>query len=116
MIRTDQTIEEMTPADLDKQVAKAEGITLVYDSDCDKNMYVAHPRLSPREWSPTKFWSQAGPLIEKYKIDLNWEWEKENNWTASTEPDINVHGETLLVAAMRAIVLKCSRHDKPQKS
>lgn len=66
--------------------------------------YVAHKKLPPRQWSPSKFWSQGGPLIDKMKVDVIWEWDTKDQWTAMMEPNIKVNGETSLQAAMRAIV------------
>ena len=80
------------------------GVDIVYDGDKHIVTYIPHKQIPPRQWSPSKFWSQGGPLLEKMKIDLNWEWEQENTWTASIEPDIKANGESMLVAAMRAIV------------
>lgn len=44
-------------------------------------------------------------IIEEARIDLNWDWEASSEWTASTEPDINVQGKSVLEAAMRTYVI-----------
>ena len=107
------TIVTLDSQKIDSLIAKREGLRIQIDAHTGKTMYYPHPKLPRREWSPTHFWSQGGPLIEKYKIDLNWEWEGEKNWTATMEPDINIQAETLLLAAMRALVLY--HHNKTAK-
>ncbi len=103
-IKSSLDVNILSAADLDRYVADVLGIDIIYDGDKHLVTYVAHQKLPPRQWAPSKFWSQAGPLIEQMKIDLNWEWEEENKWTASIEPHINTRGKNVLEAAMRAVV------------
>ena len=96
------------PADrLDLWVAKARGIETFVPQEDDALHYVANPALPPRKWNPTRFWSQGGPLIEEFHIDLNWDTEGGGHWAASMDPDILAEGETVLLAAMRAYVISC---------
>lgn len=95
---------ELCSVKLDILVAEAIGIDVFYPDNHNKLSYEPRPGMSPREWAPSRFWSQGGPLIEQHKIDLNWSWEETGEWTASIEPDINVQGKTVLEAAMRALI------------
>ncbi|MCU7832782.1 MAG: DUF2591 domain-containing protein [gamma proteobacterium symbiont of Lucinoma myriamae] len=99
-----ENINNLSPVKLDVLVAEAIGIDVFYPDNNNKLSYVPITGMAPREWAPSRFWSQGGPLIEQYKIDLNWGWEEMAEWTASIEPDINVQGATVLEAAMRALV------------
>lgn len=99
-----EPINNLSLVKLDILVAEALGIDVFYPENNNKLSYIPQANMAPREWAPSRFWSQGGPLIQKYKIDLNWGWEETNEWTASIEPDINVQGNTVLEAAMRALV------------
>jgi len=111
LIHNTLDVQQLKDSELDHYVAEVINLDTYYDNDKNKLMYQADPKLPKRQWSPTKFWSQAGPLIETMKIDLNWEWEETNMWTASIEPDINTRGTTILQAAMRAIVATRYKQD-----
>ena len=97
-------INNFSSVKLDILVAEAIGIDVFYPDNHNKLSYFPRSDIPPREWAPSRFWSQGGLLIEQYKIDLNWGWEEMREWTASVEPDINVQGATVLEAAMRALV------------
>ncbi|MCP3849120.1 MAG: DUF2591 domain-containing protein [Gammaproteobacteria bacterium] len=99
-----EDIKTLSSVKLDILVAEAIGLNVFFPENHDKLSYQPHQGIPPREWAPSRFWSQGGPLIEKYKIDLNWGWEEGNEWTASVEPDINAQGASVLEAAMRAII------------
>ncbi|NOQ80363.1 MAG: DUF2591 domain-containing protein [Gammaproteobacteria bacterium] len=100
-----ENINHLSSVKLDILVAEAIGIDVFYpDNHNNKLSYVARAGMAPREWAPSRFWSQGGPLIEQHKIDLNWGWEEMAEWTASIEPNINIQGTTVLEAAMRALV------------
>ena len=65
-------------------------------------------------WMPTKKWSQCGPLIEEFNIDFQTCISDGDNETNESKlayfihPEsylvIDIHGETHLIAACRAIV------------
>ncbi len=95
-------VTELTLDQLDEWVARAQGVSVYREGDV--LVYVASPRMPPRRWSPTRFWSQGGPLIESARMDLNWDTEGNGRWFASLAPDVLTEGETILEAAMRAIV------------
>jgi len=99
-----EKINNISQVQLDILVAEAIGMDVFYPENIDKLNYIPRPGMTAREWAPSRFWSQGGPLIEQYKIDLNWAWEETGEWTASIEPGINTQGNTLLEAAMRALV------------
>ena len=94
---------ELTGVELDFWVAKAIGIDVTRAADGSLR-YSPHPSLANQRWRPSSFWSQAGPIIEQNKIELDWEWEGNDAWTASLPPETNMDGTTALEAAMRAIV------------
>jgi len=97
-------VSELTLDQLDYWVARAKRLDVWYPEGVDYLVYVAAPSLPPRKWSPTRFWSQGGPIIEEAKVDLNWNTESNGLWSASVDPDILAQGETVLEAAMRAFV------------
>lgn len=98
-------VTSLTQDQLDFWVAKARSIELSAAPDGKGYLYIPHPSIAPRQWAPTRLWSQGGPIIEEAKIDLNWDWEESAEWTASIEPDINTQGKTVLEAAMSAYVI-----------
>lgn len=95
----------MSLAQLDYWVARAQNLSVTVAQGADGLLYTPHPSLAPRQWAPTRYWSQGGPIIEQAHIDLNWDWEHSREWTASLEPDINAQGKSVLEAAMRAYVI-----------
>jgi hypothetical protein len=97
-------VAELTLAELDAWVARARGLN-TWPGENGDVMYVPSPRLPPRKWSPTRLWSQGGPIIEEAHIDLNWDTEGTQQWSASIEPDVLVDGRSILEAAMRAYVI-----------
>ena len=97
-------VSALTLDQIDYWVAKAQSIELTAAPDGNGYLYIPHPTMAPRKWSPTRLWSQGGPLIEETKIDLNWDWEASSEWTASIEPDINTQGKTVLETAMKALI------------
>ncbi|MCU7939409.1 MAG: DUF2591 domain-containing protein [gamma proteobacterium symbiont of Bathyaustriella thionipta] len=99
-----EKIHHLSAVKLDILVAEAIGIKVFFSDTHNKLNYIPRAGMTAREWAPSRFWSQGGPLVEQHKIDLNWGWEESKEWTASIEPDINVQGATVLEAAMRALV------------
>lgn len=99
-----EDINTLSSTKLNILVAEAIGVDVFYPDNHNKLSYFPRAGMSPREWAPSRFWSQGGPLIDQYKIDLNWGWEEMSEWTASVEPNINTQGATVLEAAMRALV------------
>jgi hypothetical protein len=95
---------ELEGVRLDEWVARARGLEIVAGQDGSPHYHPGH-NLPPRKWSPSRYWSQGGPLLEEYRIDLNWDTEGTQEWAASCEPDILAHGKTVLEAAMRAVVM-----------
>lgn len=56
-----------------------------------------------RCWAPSRYWQQAGPIIEREKITLM---ARENNWSAFCIGNESiVCAPTALVAAMRLFVM-----------
>lgn len=114
-------VQDMTPAQLDLAVAKIEGIEYVMRGEQPAQRFPfdperhAHEHISNAEefccyvhYKPSTEWGVAGPLIEKYRIDLMAE---RNHWVGSRFNDLNSDkmlvweaGPTALMAAMRALV------------
>jgi hypothetical protein len=97
-------ISDLSLDQLDYWVARARGID-TFHAENGELMYLANPKLPPRPWKPTRFWSQGGPIIEEAHIDLNWDTEGTGRWAASLEPDVLTDGQTILIATMRAYVV-----------
>lgn len=101
---------------LDWAVAKAEKIRVVIPDcwiECNPPILAkiaaakAFP-YGPPSWEPSKDWSQGGPIIETQKINLEHfvyvgDWRAIHPAHSATHPS-SAHGETALVAAMRAYV------------
>jgi len=103
-------VNELQGVQLDEWVARAQGLALIAGDDGTPRYHPGH-NLPPRKWNPSRYWSQGGPLIEEYRIDLNWDTEGTREWAASCEPDILAQGKTVLEAAMRAVVMARFGHE-----
>lgn len=85
---------ELTGVALDWAVAKCEGgWILSIDS------FIPHHGLGRMNYSTD--WAQAGPIIERERINL---WNEGYDWEASLYGEHSVWGETPLIAAMRCYV------------
>lgn len=93
---------ELSGVALDWAVAEAVGLVAYTQPD--------GPVYRPdngEEWTPSTDWSQGGPLIEKYQIEIKWYgvdglamW-----WNAWHQDIVQFQlGDTILIAACRAIV------------
>jgi hypothetical protein len=60
-------------------------------------------RQDPQVFDPTADWSQCGPLIERYRVDVLHE-EANGEWLSSVDAIHCAIGTTPLIAACRAIV------------
>lgn len=100
----DVNTSELLGASLDWAVAKAIGETLTPDSainypiligaGCDGDLH--------RPFSPSNSWADAGPLIEKYGISIDY---NQSRWAASTRGWLMAeYGSKPLIAVCRAIV------------
>ncbi|ANF87163.1 hypothetical protein A7J50_3790 [Pseudomonas antarctica] len=111
--------QDLTGAALDWSVAKAEKVEgLVthkghpsFEKEFDPDCWADHSCLKEfkcwQYYAPSAEWSQGGPLIEKYKLDIGAPLENKNGpWNAATEwaHPMGYKGETPLIAACRAIV------------
>ncbi len=106
--------------ELDKAVAEIVGFSTIYENHYDGLPY----KKDSGDWflqvadklglegkgglitySPSTNWSQGGPLIEEYEIWLTC--DVRGIWWATKIAGSSKHGETPLIAAMKAIVAKC---------
>jgi len=122
---------ELTGAQLDYWVAKAEGIEFVMRGDQPATEHEFSPEGPANEYShedwkmwryyrPSLDWAQGGPIIERERINVLEvaEWSEPGvppdhwRWTASLDNDTGYYGftgnrqegPTPLIAAMRAYV------------
>ena len=63
------------------------------------------------DWTPSKYWQQAGPIIEKEKIQITPPYQLGDKWAAIKhdyifvkDKDAYQEGDTPLIAAMRCFV------------
>lgn len=96
--------DNLSGAALDWAVAEADGVLIErkqYSQPDDWVWY--HKGLT---YSPTQYWEQAGPIIEREKIDVMWcgiVWSA-YCMTPDGERQLETSGPTPLIAAMRAYV------------
>lgn len=90
-------VDSLTGNELDKWVA----YTLGYDGgpyfsiEWDRIFYI-------EEFMPSNDWAQAGPLISRHQMYL--EYDTDGYWIAATSASDYYKGNSALEAAMRAIV------------
>lgn len=102
-IRTIKT-EDLTGAALDWAVAKAAG-----QLDSVMMTHASHTliHLDGHRWAPSTDWSQGAPLIERYSMMIDKNFEEfstpEQPWFAQTDFFWCI-GETVLIAICRAVV------------
>ncbi len=92
---------ELTGPALDWAVAKCEGpnsVAACYYVD-DLPVYLDEAPIP--EWKPSTDWAQAGPIIEREKITLEWTGE---DWIGYIWHDGEYFAPTPLIAAMRCFV------------
>jgi hypothetical protein len=123
---------ELTGAELDAAVAKAEGVTGLIEKDgrmCHEQEWDPEGmawRDDMRAWkmwidyAPSQRWDQGGPIIEREGIELHCmdrNGRRMQFWTARhpEKPLPLVFGETALAAAMRAYVASKSSLPSPSK-
>ena len=98
---------ELIGAQLDWAVAKCEGENSqasCYYSDDDCPLFLEEAPFGWQEWMPSINWSQAGPIIEREKIDITTTiQDPAGAWRAAVDARGYV-GDTPLVAAMRCYV------------
>lgn len=92
-------VSELTGAALDWAVAKCEGFPA--RDYCPHDKYY---RDSDNKWfCPSEDWGQAGPIIEREKIETTY--MPNNIWQCTIYPSLNtIDGPTPLIAAMRCYV------------
>lgn len=94
-------VAELTGAELDYWVAKAEGKD-VWISPYRGNCYTDQ---DSGKYSPSTDWSQGGPIIQREGIELRKDLRHINiARIGGFEPDLNMPGDTPLIAAMRCFV------------
>jgi hypothetical protein len=94
---------ELTGAALDWAVAKCEGL-LAFGWEDDMGLLKITLSTGETEYFiPTMKWEQGGPIIEPNKIEV---FLRDEEWFAYSSLSINMdfHGDTPLIAAMRCYV------------
>lgn len=107
-------VSELSGALLDYWVARALGYSSVQDLERRSGLCIVDgDGYQTKDWSPSRDWTQGGPIIERERImivpagyngDPEHEWMAgdEECWTKFRQP--RWRGPTPLVAAMRAFV------------
>lgn len=119
-------VAELTKAQLDYWVAKAEGIDVrwvTYEEIGKENSFGGfwhivgtHPFMDG--YAPSSDWSRGGPIIEREKFHV---WPHATGWSASFKVEENTWiagliGETPLIAAMRCYVLRKFGDEVPDEA
>lgn len=98
---------EATGAALDWLVARCEDLSVVYRDEHLRIVPIPGQYSSPYAWSPTYDWSQGGPIIERERIRLEWQFSLDE-WSAHIFEDDKLSvcgwGQATLIAAMRCYV------------
>ena len=101
---------ELSGAALDWAVAKCEGVEVQYDRMNKwfetQDLNYAEPN-DPHVFSPTTYWEQGGPIIEREGICLKYEVDPYMRWTATwrkIEMTTTLYSASPLIAAMRCYV------------
>lgn len=124
-------VSELQGIDLDRWVAKAEGIDVAIERVCcgrgEQSSYDQPPECCGQpnevlaindgmfpcnEWAPSRNWTQAGALIEKHGMGIVKFYEPADGpiplgseWAAlSLDDQVSFSGPTPLIAAMRLVV------------
>jgi hypothetical protein len=106
---------ELTGAQLDYWVAKAEGFEALAGYPYPIPTWkTPHGNLRRPEWKPSELWAHGGPIIERERIavfssDNGKTWgaemrQHEEHWIDTTIYDCDAQGPAPLIAAMRAYV------------
>ena len=117
------SIDSATPLQLDYLVAVLQKQQIVHDpmgfGDTSEGGYWIWPEQGQyqkigRDYSPTKFYEQSGPIIQEHRITLNygtygirsdlWFAEKWRNYSAGRDVMSQHYGESFLIAAMRSYI------------
>lgn len=106
-------VSELTGAQLDAWVARAEGIPMIQQhGQMVQNSFDEYHLASPRRYSAD--WAHGGPLIEKYKMYVDGGagpgWEAQCMFNGKY-----AHGDTALKAICRAVVLQKFGEDVPEQ-
>ena len=99
--------QSLTLLQLDYAVAKANGdeSRLLFEGDSDQGITGMRFDLHYGKWSPSTQWDQAGPIIDRERIDV-FSTSNGNGWFAQTNIRVyNAYGHTFLEAAMRCYVV-----------
>jgi hypothetical protein len=121
---------ELTGAQLDAWVAKAEGVTGLVEKDgrmCHVKEWDPEGfawRDDMRAWvmwcdyAPSQRWDHGGTLIERERINIMWDGGGAGEWYAEHIEQVpnGVHGATPLIAAMRAYVASKFGEEVPDKT
>lgn len=93
---------------LDWLVAKAAGFT-PYSHRGQLYPHYVDDRDACASWSPTTNWNQAGPIIERERLDGFWNPELGKwsiaGWDSRAEREVVERHESLLVASMRCFAV-----------
>ena len=102
---------ELEGAALDAAVALAEGFASFWIDPGDESrgescvLGPARAEDSRFDWCPSSTWEQGGPIIERECIQIGgYGTSRQAEIRDDAKPWVNMWGETILIAAMRAFV------------
>lgn len=107
-------VAELEGARLDFWVAKAERKEVVRDQFGLLYAKKYWHSKEPTGWSPSRWWEQAGPIIERGRIELRP--QSNGQWFAITLDAWDAYGPTPLIAAMRAYIASKFGEEVPDES
>lgn len=102
-------ISETNGAELDYWVARALGMMpTILRPQGRPSCFVVPAKSEAFSFAPSSEWADGGPIIDRERISFRWAGSGATRWCVAVKQGfrtIEANGETLLVAAMRAVVI-----------
>lgn len=102
-------ISESNGAELDYWVARALGMMpTILRPEGRPSCFVIPAKREAYSFAPSSIWADGGPIIDRERISFRWAGTGASRWCIAVKQGLRVieaNGDTLLVAAMRAVVI-----------
>lgn len=102
-------VSESTGAELDYWVARALGMMpTILQPEGRPSCFVIPAKSGAFSFAPSSTWADGGPIIDREQICFRWTGYGASRWCTAFKQglrSVEANGETLLVAAMRAVVI-----------
>ncbi|MDP9605880.1 Protein of unknown function [Variovorax sp. YR750] len=102
-------VSEVNGAELDYWVARALGMMpTILRPQGRPSCFVIPAKREAFSFAPSSMWSDGGPIIDRERISFRWDGFGATRWCIAVKQGfrtVEANGETLLVAAMRAVVI-----------